>query len=101
LEEQFWKICFCQIIGKYFMCPGRKSILGIDCYPDITSIPEKIDLGIVVTPANTVPDVVESCGKAGVEGLIIISSGFKACEELGFSVSHLPDGISMVELDLK
>ena len=63
--------------------PGRKSILGIDCYPDITSIPEKIDLGIVVTPANTVPDVVESCGKAGVEGLIIISSGFKEFGEEG------------------
>jgi len=31
----------------------------------------------VVTPANTVPDVVESCGKAGVEGLIIISSGLR------------------------
>ena len=63
--------------------PGRKSILGIDCYPDIASIPEKIDLGIVVTPANTVPDVVESCGKAGVEGLIIISSGFKEFGEEG------------------
>ncbi len=63
--------------------PGRKSILGIDCYPDIAGIHEKIDLGIVVTPANTVPDVVESCGKAGVEGLIIISSGFKEFGEEG------------------
>ncbi|MCX9085812.1 MAG: GNAT family N-acetyltransferase [Candidatus Methanoperedens sp.] len=63
--------------------PGRKTILGIDCYPDVTSIPEKIDLGIVVTPAITVPDVVESCGKAGVEGLIIISSGFKEFGEEG------------------
>lgn len=63
--------------------PGRKSILGIECYPDITDIPEKIHLGIVVTPANTVPDVVESCGKAGVEGLIIISSGFKEFGEEG------------------
>jgi acetyltransferase len=25
----------------------------------------------------------------------------RACEELGFTVSHLPDGISLVELDLK
>jgi hypothetical protein len=29
------------------------------------------------------------------------SKMLRACEELGFSVSHLPDGISMVELDLK
>lgn len=63
--------------------PGRKSILGIECFPDIASIPEKIDLGIVVTPAKTVPDVVENCGKAGVEGLIIISSGFKEFGEEG------------------
>lgn len=67
----------------YPVNPGRKTILGIECYPDIADIPEKIDLGIVVTPANTVPDVVESCGKAGVEGLIIISSGFKEFGEEG------------------
>lgn len=67
----------------YPVNPGRKSILDIECYPDIADIPEKIDLGIVVTPANTVPDVVERCGKAGVEGLIIISSGFKEFGEEG------------------
>jgi len=47
----------------YPVNPGRKSILDIECYPDITSIPEKIDLGIVVTPANTVPDVVKAVEK--------------------------------------
>ena len=39
--------------------------------------PNRVDLAIVATPAPTVPSLVAECGKAGVEGVIIVSSGFK------------------------
>jgi len=61
----------------------REKVLGIKCYPNIAKIPEKIDLSIVATPAKTVPELVEECGKAGVEGIIIISAGFKEIGEEG------------------
>lgn len=57
--------------------PGKKSIMGLPCYPGIADIPEHIDLAIIVTPADTVPPIVEACGEAGVEGIIIVSAGFR------------------------
>jgi acetyltransferase len=56
--------------------PSRKSVLGLTCYPSIKDVPEHIDLAIIATPADTVPLLVEACGKIGVEGIIIVSAGF-------------------------
>jgi acetyltransferase len=61
----------------YPVNPGRKSVLGIKAYPDIKSVPEQVDLAIVVTPADTVPKVIQECVDAGARGAIIISAGFK------------------------
>ncbi len=33
---------------------SRTNVLGIKAYPNIASVPEKIDLAVVVTPAHTV-----------------------------------------------
>lgn len=57
--------------------PTKASILGIRAYPNIASVPEPVDLAVIVTPAHTVPGIVEECAAAGVRGLIIISAGFK------------------------
>lgn len=61
----------------YPVNPARTSVLGIRAYPSIADIPEQVDLAVIVTPAHTVPGVVEECVAAGVRGLIIISAGFK------------------------
>ncbi|MCX5816739.1 MAG: bifunctional acetate--CoA ligase family protein/GNAT family N-acetyltransferase [Proteobacteria bacterium] len=63
--------------------PNRKTVLGRECFPDIGSVPEHVDLAVITTPAKTVPGVVEECGKAGVNGIIIISAGFKEIGEEG------------------
>ncbi len=55
----------------------RSSVLGIKAYPSITSIPEQVDLALIVTPAASVPSLVAECADAGVRGVIIISAGFK------------------------
>jgi len=55
----------------------RRTVHGITAYPTIERIPRQIDLAIVATPAHTVPQIVEECGRAGVSGIIIISAGFK------------------------
>jgi len=61
----------------YPVNPNREKLLDIECYPDISSLPEVPDLAIIVTNAEIVPDMVKECGKAGVKAIIIISSGFK------------------------
>jgi len=61
----------------YPVNPKRENILGIKAYPNIKDLPDQIDLAIIVTPAPTVPGIIEECVEAGVKGAIVISAGFK------------------------
>ena len=68
----------------------KKEILGFKAYQAVDQLPETVDLAIIATPAKTVPDVVEQCGKAGILGIIIISAGFK---EVGSEGKELEERI--------
>ena len=57
--------------------PKRNNVMGIRAYPSISDVPDQVDLAVIVTPAPTVPGVIEECVAAGVKGAIIISAGFK------------------------
>jgi len=57
--------------------------MGIRAYPSISDVPEQVDLAVIVTPAPTVPDLIEECVQNGVKGAIIISAGFKEIGEEG------------------
>ena len=61
----------------YAVNPNRETVLGNPCWSEIGAVPEPVDLAIIATPAATVPAVVDACGRAGVEGLIIIAAGFR------------------------
>jgi acetyltransferase len=64
--------------GKVYPVNIHKTeILGLKAYKTVSELPETVDLAIIATPAKTVPDVLEQCGKAGIIGIIIISAGFK------------------------
>ena len=63
--------------------PNRATVLGIRSYPDLSRVPEQVDLAVIATPARIVPDMVEQCGKVGVPGAVIISAGFKEIGEEG------------------
>jgi acetyltransferase len=81
--------------GKVYLVNIRKpEILGIKTYQKIEQIPEAVDLAMIATPAKTVPDVVEECGRAGVKGVIIVSAGFK---ETGAEGRALEDKILEVK----
>jgi acetyltransferase len=66
----------------------QKQVLGIRAYADVASVPEPIDLAVIVTPATTVPGVVSECVAAGVKGAIIISAGFKEAGEAGVELER-------------
>ncbi len=57
--------------------PKRSGVLGVKAYPNIASVPEQVDLAVVVTPARVVPQVIEECGQAGIKAAIVISAGFR------------------------
>src|SRR3954453_23966249 len=50
----------------YPVNPKRSSVLCVKAYPGIASIPEKVDLAVICTPAKTVPGIIQDCIKAGV-----------------------------------
>ena len=61
----------------YPVNPKARGILGIKCYPNLSDIPDQIDLAIIIVPAARVPTVLEDCGQNQVRTAIIISAGFK------------------------
>ena len=70
--------------GKvYAVNPFRQTVQGKIAYPSVSKIPEKLDLAVIATPAQTVPGIVEECGSSGVPGVIIVSAGFKEEGEAG------------------
>ena len=60
----------------YPVNPSAPEILGLKCYPTINDIPGEVDAAAITVPAKFCPEVVEECGKKGVKGLYIITSGF-------------------------
>ncbi len=72
----------------YPVNPKRDSVLGIKAYANITAVPEKIDLAIIATPAHTVPKIIRQCGEMGVQGVIILSAGFKEIGTVGIELEQ-------------
>lgn len=71
----------------------KPEILGFKAYASVELIPEPVDLAVIATPARTVPDVVEQCGKSGIMAIVIISAGFK---EIGPEGKALEDKITEI-----
>ncbi len=74
----FWNLRSGAFAGNVFpVNPKRAEVLGVVAYPTIASVPEPVDLAVIVTPAPSVPGLIGECVDAGVKGAVIISAGFK------------------------
>jgi acetyltransferase len=60
----------------YPVNPRSKVIMGDVTYPDVTSLPDAVDLVIFLVPAAQVPDAVEQSIARGHRAGYIITSGF-------------------------
>ena len=49
--------------------PKHQEVQGKPAYKGLDEIDQAVDLAIVATPAQTVPDIVESCGLHGVKAM--------------------------------
>ena len=56
--------------------PNAETVLGLDCYDDVQSVPDTVDVAIVVVPADIAVDAVTDCGEAGIDTLVVITAGF-------------------------
>ncbi|MCX7981324.1 MAG: acetate--CoA ligase family protein [Syntrophales bacterium] len=51
-------------------------IKGVKVYQSVLELPETPDVAIFLTPARTVPSLMEECGKKGIKYIVIESGGF-------------------------
>ncbi|MDN3506502.1 MAG: bifunctional acetate--CoA ligase family protein/GNAT family N-acetyltransferase [Simkaniaceae bacterium] len=76
----------------YPVNPKYDTLFDLKCYPSVDAIEGSIDLAVIITPAKTVPGIIDQCVAKQVKGAIIISAGFK---ELG------PEGLELENEVLK
>jgi len=60
-----------------------REVQGLACYPDLASIPGAVDVAIVSVPAREAIGVIGECGRKGVKGAIVFSSGFGEVGDAG------------------
>ena len=70
--------------GEIFLV-GRHGgiLLGHRILTSIQDLPENIDLAIVLTPAPTIPSIVDQCGAKGIRRMVIETGGFREFSEEG------------------
>ncbi len=57
--------------------PQADAIRSLKAYPRIGAVPDKVDMAVITVPKQHVLAVAEECGQAGVQGLTVISAGFR------------------------
>jgi len=80
--------------------PRATGLFGLKAYPSVLEVAQKIDLAIVVLPAQRVPDIFRQCAEKGVRGIILITAGFKEIEDkygwqLQDEIAHLANDAGM------
>jgi acetate---CoA ligase (ADP-forming) len=105
----------------YFGYPGEIIPVGLSkgvvygqrIYENIENIDRDIDLAVILTPAKTIPGILEQCGRKGIRHAVIESGGFselgkegepleKACVEVArrYGIRFIgPNGIGVTNLD--
>jgi acetate---CoA ligase (ADP-forming) len=83
----------------YPINPNVSSLYDKTCFPDIASLPEVVDLAIVVVPAATVPESLNQIGTKGIKNVVVFSAGFKEIgpdgEKLEQSVAEIAQKYSL------
>jgi len=72
----------------YPVNPNARSILSVRCYKDVKSIPDPIDLAMVILPPKLALPAVDDCIETGVKGIVIVSAGFKEVGGEGLEIEE-------------
>lgn len=88
-------------------------VFGQQIYPTVEDYPRDIHLAVILTPAKTIPGILEQCGRKGIKWVVIESSGFseygeegktleKACLEVArkYGIRFIgPNGIGAINME--
>ncbi|HEU0000161.1 MAG TPA: CoA-binding protein [Ktedonobacteraceae bacterium] len=60
----------------YLINPSIPEVLNRPTYPTLRDVPEQVDLAIIATAYQFVPQAIDDCIVHGVKGIVIITAGF-------------------------
>ncbi len=60
----------------YPVNPNAGELLGLTCSTSVEAIDGAVDLAVLAIPAAQCIEAVDACGRKGVKGLVVITSGF-------------------------
>jgi len=67
----------------YPVNPRADEVEGLQCYADLSALPEVPELVVIVVPTDKVAEVIRDCGRIGATRAVVITSGFKELGEEG------------------
>ncbi|MBA4392759.1 MAG: hypothetical protein C0407_04310 [Desulfobacca sp.] len=67
----------------YMVNPKERLILGHRSFPDLNSLPQKVDLAVLAVPAHQTISLIEECGRLGIPNALVVASNFKEVGEEG------------------
>ncbi len=56
--------------------PKRREVQGVPAYTSLDDIAGPVELAVIATPAASVADIIEACGRKGVRAAVVLTAGF-------------------------
>jgi len=56
---------------------------GISILTSVDALPDDVDLAVILTPAATVPSLLDACGRKGIQRVVIETGGFTEFSDTG------------------
>ena len=66
--------------------PNHRKVMGMACAANVLSLDPGVDLAVIATPLGGTPEIVEACGKKGLAGAVILSSGGREIGAKGLEI---------------
>ncbi len=77
----------------YPVNPKHETVFGDRCYASAGELPATPELALIATPAPTVAQIMEECGKRGIRHAIVLTAGFR---EVGAKGAALEEAVKAV-----
>jgi acetyltransferase len=68
--------------------PKHESVQGVQTYATIEEIGARVDMAVIATRPQTIPKIIEQCGRCGVRNVIIVTSGFSESGHSGAALER-------------
>ena len=93
--------------------PRKGVVFGQRIYQSLDQIDHPIDMAVILTPAKTIPSILDQCGRKGIPRVVIESGGFsemgedrssieEACVEIAkeYDIRFIgPNGIGVINME--